>query len=183
MYKNKLYIGLVVYGQKSAIRISKILSKLNVDYSIIYPEDNIINYTKFTHIILSGGPKYMYKNDSLPQFVLNCKTPVLGISYGMQLIVASFGGTITPLKKKDSSLSLIVTIIDNNFELIEQISTVWMNRYDTVTSLPEGFEIISQTINGDIASISDGIKWWGVQYHPESDKALHESVFTSFFKI
>lgn len=182
------HVAIIVYGEKSSSRISNILTKLNVRHTMLFPHDIPEFSTLFTHIILSGGPRYTHTSEDnighyLPRWIIKSKIPVLGIAYGMQLIVDVFGGVVERLPQKEVGSVKIVTLIEKDGKLFEQIDSVWMNRYDGITELPDTFEIISTTEKGDIAAITDNDLWWGVQYHPESDKMPHETTFTSFLKM
>ena len=154
---SRIYVAIIVYGKKSGARISNILTGLKIKNDIFFPEEVPENNKLYTHIILSGGPKYIYDidNNYLPNWVVKSKAPVLGIGYGMQLIVGAFGGKMKILDKKENGIVKIVTLIEKNGVLLEQVDNVWMNRYDGISELPYIFEVLSVTENGDIAAITE----------------------------
>jgi GMP synthase (glutamine-hydrolysing) len=46
--------------------------------------------------------------------------------------------------------------------------TVWMSHGDEVVRLPEGFKVVSRSVQGAIAAIEHQEKrYYGLQYHPE----------------
>ena len=44
---------------------------------------------------------------------------------------------------------------------------VWMSHGDRVERLPHGMTALARTANTDCAAISDGKRWYGLQFHPE----------------
>src|SRR5579863_7613215 len=94
-------VALVAFGATSCQKISRVLTRLNIDYRIVLP--NEIPEWQPTHIILSGGPKHVYEDDHdpMPQWVLDSECPVLGICYGMQLIAKTFGGIVVAMPEKE----------------------------------------------------------------------------------
>ena len=126
-------------------------------------------------IILSGGPSSVYADDApIPHFDLftfaeQNSIPVLGICYGLQLTAFMNGGSVNRSSKREfGRAELHISTIDPLFEGITDHSIVWMSHGDSLTSLPEGFEIIAHTENAPICAIRNihrNIR--GVQFHPE----------------
>jgi GMP synthase (glutamine-hydrolysing) len=122
-------------------------------------------------IILSGGPSSVY-DPAAPQSdpeIWNLGVPVLGVCYGMQLMVQQLGGEVERSQLAEygkASLS-----IDDPTDLLTNVddgTTMWMSHGDSVTQLPPGFEILAHTANTDCAAIADHAKrFYGVQFHPE----------------
>ena len=126
-------------------------------------------------IILSGGPSSVYADDApIPYFDLFAfaeqnSIPVLGICYGLQLTAFMNGGSVNRSSKREfGRAELHINTIDPLFEGITDHSIVWMSHGDSLTSLPDGFEIIAHTENAPICAIRNihrNIR--GVQFHPE----------------
>lgn len=126
-------------------------------------------------IILSGGPSSVYADDApIPHFDLftfaeQNSIPVLGICYGLQLTAFMNGGSVNRSSKREfGRAELHITISDLLFEGITDHSIVWMSHGDSLTALPDGFEIIAHTENAPICAIRNihrNIR--GVQFHPE----------------
>lgn len=122
-------------------------------------------------IILSGGPNSVY-DDHAPQCdpeIWNLNIPVLGVCYGMQLMVKQLGGVVEPVKHGEYGKAQLC--IDDPTDLLTNVedgSTMWMSHGDSCTNLPEGFSILAHTSNTRCAAISNPEKkLFGVQFHPE----------------
>ena len=122
-------------------------------------------------IILSGGPASIYAKDSykISDGIFNLGIPMLGICYGMQIIVDYFGGEIHPADHheygkatiKFNQNSAIFNGANNN-------QVVWMSHGDRVEKLPKGFEKIAQTENSPFSAIANRAKnIYAFQFHPE----------------
>ncbi|MDC3118132.1 glutamine-hydrolyzing GMP synthase [Prochlorococcus sp. AH-716-K03] len=123
-------------------------------------------------IILSGGPNSVYE-DNAPKCdskIFDLGIPVLGICYGMQLMVKELGGEVTPAIKK-AEYGRAPINIDCESDLLSNVldkSIMWMSHGDSIKKLPEGFVQISHTENTLHAAISNKEKrLFGVQFHPE----------------
>lgn len=122
-------------------------------------------------IILSGGPSSVYDAGaphSDPE-IWNLGVPVLGVCYGMQLMVQQLGGTVERTDRGEYGKASIA--IDDPTDLLTNVedgSTMWMSHGDSVTQLPSGFELLAHTANTPCAAIADhDRKLYGVQFHPE----------------
>ncbi len=122
-------------------------------------------------IILSGGPNSVY-DDNAPQCdpeIWNLGIPILGVCYGMQLMVKQLGGRVTRADRGEyGKASLLIDDPTDLLTNVEDGSTMWMSHGDSCTELPEGFEILAHTDNTPCAAISyHEQKLFGVQFHPE----------------
>lgn len=122
-------------------------------------------------IILSGGPSSVYDAGaplSDPE-IWNLGIPVLGVCYGMQLMVQQLGGAVTRAKRAEYGKASI--LIDDPTDLltnVEEGSTMWMSHGDSCQQLPSGFETLAHTENTPCAAVADHEKkLYGVQFHPE----------------
>lgn len=130
-------------------------------------------------IILSGGPETVTEHTTLraPQIVFELDVPVLGICYGMQTMAAQLGGKVIPGEQREfgyakakvvSSTEFLSGIEDHVDSMGDVQLDVWMSHGDKVERLPEGFQIILQTDNTEIAAMShEGKHFYGLQFHPE----------------
>ena len=122
-------------------------------------------------IILSGGPNSVY--DPHPPLcdpgIWELGIPILGVCYGMQLMVQSLGGRVEPADKPEYGRAEL-SIIDPT-DLLTNVADggiMWMSHGDSVTSMPNGFEVLAKTQNTAHAAIADCKRHlYGVQFHPE----------------
>ena len=122
-------------------------------------------------IILSGGPNSVY-DDIAPKCdpeIWHLGIPILGVCYGMQLMVQQLGGKVTRAELAEYGKAAL--FIDDPTDLltnVEEGSTMWMSHGDSCHELPGGFEILAHTDNTPCAAIADHEKkLYGVQFHPE----------------
>nr|WP_293129112.1 glutamine-hydrolyzing GMP synthase [Microcoleus sp. bin38.metabat.b11b12b14.051] len=122
-------------------------------------------------IILSGGPSSVY-DERAPQCdpeIWNLGIPVLGVCYGMQLMVKQLGGTVERAKLAEYGKASL--FIDNPTDLltnVEEGATMWMSHGDSCNELPPGFEVLAHTDNTPSAAVAHHEKsLYGVQFHPE----------------
>ncbi len=122
-------------------------------------------------IILSGGPSSVYDNGAPrcnPE-LWDIGIPILGVCYGMQLMVDELGGHVT--RSEHGEYGKAALFIDNPTDLLANIdsgSIMWMSHSDSVQQMPKGFELIAHTDNTSCAVIADhDRKLYGVQFHPE----------------
>ena len=122
-------------------------------------------------IILSGGPSSVY-DAGAPQCdpdIWQLGVPVLGVCYGMQLMVKQLGGIVERSKRAEyGKASLFIDDPTDLLTNVEECSTMWMSHGDSCTELPEGFETLAHTENTPCAAIANHKKHlFGVQFHPE----------------
>ncbi|MBD2104940.1 glutamine-hydrolyzing GMP synthase [Leptolyngbya sp. FACHB-261] len=122
-------------------------------------------------IILSGGPSSVYDNHaplSDPE-IWNLGIPVLGVCYGMQLMVQQLGGQVERAARGEYGKASLQ--IDDPTDLLTNVddgTTMWMSHGDSVTALPNGFETLAHTANTPCAAIAHHERnLYGVQFHPE----------------
>jgi len=122
-------------------------------------------------IILSGGPSSVYSD-----FAPHCDSeiwklgiPILGVCYGMQLMVNQLGGEVTKAERGEyGKASLYIDDPTDLLTNVEEGTTMWMSHGDSVTTVPPGFELLAHTQNTPCAAIAHhDKKLYGVQFHPE----------------
>ena len=122
-------------------------------------------------IILSGGPNSVYAEGApvCDPDIWNLGIPVLGVCYGMQLMVQQLGGQVERSERGEyGKAALLVDTGEGLLADVENASTMWMSHGDSVTRLPDGFEVLAHTENTPQAAIAHPTKhYYGVQFHPE----------------
>ena len=123
-------------------------------------------------IILSGGPSSVYA-DGAPLCdpeIWTLGIPVLGVCYGMQLMVQQLGGEVVAATGK-AEYGKAPLQVDDPTDLLTNVddgSTMWMSHGDSVKALPKGFVRLAHTTNTPEAAVADhNRRLYGVQFHPE----------------
>jgi len=181
--------GIVIldFGSQYTQLIARRIRESHV-YSEILPYNASIEEIKKHNpkgIIFSGGPASVYEPDApKPDLrVFELGLPILGICYGLQLIVDHFGGKVIKAEKHEyGRAELEVLDHEDLFYNIPNYIHVWMSHADRVEKLPEGFETIARTFNAPYAAIRNKEKKiWGVQFHPEvSHTYLGKEILENF---
>ena len=123
-------------------------------------------------LILSGGPNSVYDEDAptLPDAILDTGVPILGICYGMQLLIRARGGEVVPGTAREYGPATI-HVTDSKSPLFAGLPDaldVWMSHGDRVEVLPEGFTILAESENGIVAAVGNPTRdIYGTQFHPE----------------
>ncbi|MBR8839915.1 MAG: glutamine-hydrolyzing GMP synthase [Stigonema ocellatum SAG 48.90 = DSM 106950] len=122
-------------------------------------------------IILSGGPNSVYDRGAPhcnPE-IWDLGIPILGVCYGMQLMVQHLGGEVAKADRGEYGKASLY--IDDPTDLLTNVEdgiTMWMSHGDSVTQMPPGFELLAHTENTPCAAIANHEKKiYGVQFHPE----------------
>ncbi len=122
-------------------------------------------------IILSGGPSSVY-DEGAPHCdaeIWNLGIPILGVCYGMQLMVQQLGGGVERAERGEYGKASLM--IDDPTDLLTNVddgTTMWMSHGDSVAAMPPGFERLAHTDNTPVAAIAHHErKLYGVQFHPE----------------
>ena len=122
-------------------------------------------------IILSGGPNSVY-DPAAPVCdpgLWELGIPVLGVCYGMQLMVQQLGGRVEASDRGEYGKAPLW--VDDPTDLLTNVedgSTMWMSHGDSVTALPPGFNRLAHTDNTSEAVIANHQRrLYGVQFHPE----------------
>ena len=134
-------------------------------------------------LILSGGPDSVYASDAkkLDPQILHLGVPILGICYGMQILVNDLGGTIIEAPVPEFGPTNIRFARHPLFDQMQDMS-IWMNHRDMAGTLPDGAISIAETVNCPVAAFADdNRKIYGVQFHPEvMHKEENMKIFYNF---
>ena len=170
---NRQTIAIIDFGSQYSELIARRIRETQV-YSEVIPYRTTAEQLKKLDpkgIILSGGPNSVY-DEHAPKCdpeIWNLGIPILGVCYGMQLMVKQLGGKVERAKRAEYGKAALA--IDDPTDLLTNVedgSTMWMSHGDSCTQLPEGFSVLAHTENTDCAAISNPEKkLFGVQFHPE----------------
>ncbi len=171
-------IVIIDYGSQYTQLVARRIRELGV-YSEIQPWSRISLDETVKGVILSGGPASVYDINAptLDNKILAHDVPILGICYGLQLLVQYFGGMVKPGKKEYGKQR----IISDHPLFPEKELTVWMSHGDCATALGEFFSIAKST-DGVVAGIQHPIRpIYGLQFHPEVTHTEKGQQMLSFF--
>ncbi len=166
-------IAVIDFGSQYTHLIARRVRELQV-YSEIIPATAgaaAVDHLNARGIILSGGPASVYDAGApvIQDWVLGCGLPVLGICYGMQAMVHQLGGSVAPGDMREYGHADLL-VGDTPSRLLSGLAgsiPVWMSHGDRVATLPAGITALGRTANTDCAAVSDGQRWYGLQFHPE----------------
>jgi GMP synthase (glutamine-hydrolysing) len=161
------------FGSQYTQLIARRLRELSV-YSEILPFDtplDVIRERQPAGVILSGGPKSV-SDTGAPRCdpgVFNVGAPVLGICYGMQLMTAALGGTVTPAPQREYGHATIRVQTDTPlFASVPRELKVWASHGDYVAAAPAGFAVAATSANAPVAAMQDPSRaLYALLFHPE----------------
>lgn len=138
----------------------------------IFPFNKELSFTSdIKGFILSGSPCSVNQKDPpvLNIELLTQYAPVLGICYGAQLTAKLYGGNVEKSDKREyGRANLKISKCEKLFSGIPESSQVWMSHSDSITQIPNDFEILATTSDIPIAAFRSVKKeLYGLQFHPE----------------
>lgn len=127
--------------------------------------------SKPSGLILSGGPSSVYdKKAPKPDAdIFGLDIPILGICYGLQVMVTHFGGQVAKAPRREYGPADIQIVHNNGlFDGLSETQPVWMSHGDHAEGLPAGFQTMAKTANAPYAAVfNPARKFYAVQFHPE----------------
>jgi len=160
------------FGSQYTQLIARRVRELNV-YCEIHPYNHMPDdLSVFKGVILSGSPFSVRDEEApIPQLDgIRGEKPLLGVCYGAQYLAQMEGGNVLPSATREYGRANL-GYLNKESELIKGMnngSQVWMSHGDTITKIPESFEIISSTSDVDVAGFKiKGETTYGIQFHPE----------------
>jgi GMP synthase (glutamine-hydrolysing) len=122
-------------------------------------------------IILTGGPDSVYRDGSpkCDPKLFELGIPILGICYGMQLMMHTLGGVVEPCSVSEYGRTKVtVDTASPIFTGMDRQQVGLMSHTDQVNALPAGFVSIAQTGHCPNAAVADPVRrLYGMQFHPE----------------
>ena len=164
-------IAVLDSGGQYAHLIARKIRELGV-YAEIFPVSVSPQHLRdHDGLVLSGGPASVFGEDS-PQpdpRLFELDKPILGICYGHQLLARYLGGEVRRGTRHEfGSATLRVRADGGLFSGLDREQRVWMSHGDHVVRLPEGFAVLGDTSECEVAAMGNEIRGvYGLQFHPE----------------
>ena len=106
-------------------------------------------------VIFSGSPCSVREEDSprVDMSLFRGKLPLLGICYGAQLLAHTAGGEVFNSGHREYGRAKMTKVQSSElWEGVSEDSQVWMSHGDTITEVPDNFEIIASTDSVRVAA-------------------------------
>ena len=140
------------YGSQYTQLIARRIRELNV-YSEIATHKISIDELRNKMpkaIILSGGPMSVYEKNSyqLNKYIFDLDIPILGICYGMQLLMQHFGADVEKSEVREYGHMKINVKNDKNLlKNINNQTSVWMSHGDIIKSFDQNWDVLALSDN------------------------------------
>jgi len=165
-------VAILDFGSQYTQLIARRIRELQA-YAVILPgtvSAEEIRQHQPRALILSGGPASVFDRQALhpdPE-ALKLGVPILGICYGMQLLVHHFGGTVNQADRREYGRAHLTRYEGRLFTGLAGKLQVWMSHADSVITLPTGWRAVAASEHNPVSAVesADG-RSFGVQFHPE----------------
>lgn len=160
------------FGSQYTQLIARRVRELNV-YCEIHPYNDFpaLN-ANVKGVILSGSP-FSVRDAKAPVPDLSTirkQVPLLGVCYGAQHLASALGGKVEASQHREYGRANL-SFVDNSNALLAGMpdnSQVWMSHADTITSVPDDWQLIASTSAVKVAGFKlPGEETFGIQFHPE----------------
>ena len=185
---NDDFLAVLDFGSQYAHLIAKRIRHLGVYTEIFPPSADTDMLEAAKGIILSGGPASVFAED-VPAFnpeILNLPQPILGLCYGHQLMAQHFGGRVANTGQGEFGKASLRQLNPSPlWKDVADNSQVWMSHQDSVTELPQGFQVIGETISGSLAALQHQERpLFSLQFHPEvTDTLAGTQILSNFVEL
>jgi GMP synthase (glutamine-hydrolysing) len=181
-------IAVLDYGSQYTQLIARRLREMGV-YAEVFAYDappERVNQHHPRGYVLSGGPNSVYEVGAppLPRHILDSGLPVLGICYGLQLLMHTLGGAVLPstADREFGPATLTHTVPNPLLDGLPEQMTVWMSHGDKVTALAPGFVSLAYSDGSPYAVVGDPARrYYGVQFHPEVKHTVYGTEMLNAF--
>jgi GMP synthase (glutamine-hydrolysing) len=136
-------------------------------------------------LILSSGPTSINSKNAplLNSEIFNLNIPILGIGYGMQLIVEHFNGELCTSSQTNQKQNIKIED-ETLFKNLDNEIEVWVGEGDVVKTLPKDFKGIASSSSLNYAALAnEKLKIYGISFNPEvSDTKDGQKILKNFAK-
>ncbi len=181
-------IIIVDFGSQFTQLIARRVRELNI-YCEIYPYNNLPEITEDVKGVIFSGSPYSVRQEDAPQIDLSkyhLKYPLLAVCYGAQYIAQHSAGSVQPSSTREYGRANLNFVNQDNklFKGINLGSQVWMSHGDTITDIPENFELIASTDSVKVAAyhIKDS-DTYAIQFHPEVTHSIDGKILLENFLV
>ena len=178
-------IAILDFGSQYTQLIARRTRSLGV-YTEILPGDSSASAIgEVKGVLLSGGPRSMDDGADFDKAILDSKTPLLGICYGMQLMNHFAGGQVKSLPQGEYGRQEVE--LDGGSPLFRGLDegTCWMSHRDSISELAPEYSIVGRSADGIPTAIQHETRpYFGVQFHPEVTHTTHGTdILRNFVEI
>ena len=175
-------IAVVDFGGQYAHLIATKVRRQQVLAEIRQPEDSVEDFAGYKGVILSGSPSLASQgeDEDWNKGILDLDVPILGFCFGHQEIAKHYGGEVVHGGREWGAAQLHIKRDHPLFKGLDSVEQVWMSHFDSVTRLGPEFEELGYTSTGtdseahpNAAIVSDTLRRYGFQFHPEVDSTIH----------
>ncbi|WP_426325422.1 glutamine-hydrolyzing GMP synthase [Pedobacter sp. R-06] len=181
-------IIIVDFGSQFTQLIARRVRELNI-YCEIYPYNNLPEVTPDVKGVIFSGSPFSVRQEDAPHIDLSkyhLKYPLLAVCYGAQYIAQHSGGAVQPSSTREYGRANLNFVNQENklFKGINIGSQVWMSHGDTITDIPENFELIASTDSVKVAAyhIKDS-DTYAIQFHPEVTHSIDGKILLENFLV
>lgn len=181
-------IIIVDFGSQFTQLIARRVRELNI-YCEIYPYNNLPEVTPDVKGVIFSGSPFSVRQEDAPQIDLSkyhLKFPLLAVCYGAQYIAQHSGGSVQASSTREYGRANLNFVNQENklFKGINIGSQVWMSHGDTITDIPENFELIASTDSVKVAAyhIKDS-DTYAIQFHPEVTHSIDGKILLENFLV
>ncbi len=164
------------FGSQYTQLIARRVRELNI-YCEIHPFNHIPEIDDEVKGVIFSGSPFSVHDKNFPDVDLNLflgKIPLLGVCYGAQLIAKNLGGTVEKSNTREYGRALLHKLNGSDALLgnVSANSQVWMSHADTITKIPEQFELIANSSHIEVAAFRNKENAFAkpvycFQFHPE----------------
>jgi GMP synthase (glutamine-hydrolysing) len=181
-------IIIVDFGSQFTQLIARRVRELNI-YCEIYPYNNLPEITEDVKGVIFSGSPYSVRQEDAPQIDLSkyhLKFPLLAVCYGAQYIAQHSGGSVQASSTREYGRANLNFVNQENklFKGINIDSQVWMSHGDTITDIPENFELIASTDSVKVAAYHiKNSDTYAIQFHPEVTHSTDGKILLENFLV